>query len=167
MTTLVVEQAGLCLMQDAGRPGQAAIGVGSSGAADRSSYDLANRLLGNRPGAAALEVVLGGLDVRAEGTAWVCVTGAPAPLDVDGRAEPTGAVVALRPGQRLRIGQPASGLRSYLAVRGGFAVEPVLGSRSRDTLAELGPAKVAAGDRLPVGGETAADLLVDAVPPRS
>src|SRR5690606_1977950 len=130
---------GPCLVQDAGRPGHAAIGVGVAGAADRSSYALGRRLLGNADDAAALEVVLGGLEVEATGVVWACVTGAPAPLTVDGRAEPTGAVVALRPGQRLRLGTPPSGLRSYLSVRGGIDVPPLLGSRSRDTLAGLGP----------------------------
>ena len=130
MTALVVRRVGLALVQDAGRPGQAAIGVGRSGAADRSSYALANRLVGNAAGSAALEVALGGLEVEAvDGTAWLAVTGAPAPLLLDGRPEPTGAVLALRPGSRLALGMPANGLRSYLAVRGGFDVSPVLGSR--------------------------------------
>jgi biotin-dependent carboxylase-like uncharacterized protein len=162
---LVHAVAGPCLVQDAGRPGHAAIGVGVSGAADRSSYALANRLLGNAPGAAALEVTLGGLEVEATGVVWVCVTGAPAPLTVDGRAEPTGAVLALRPGQRLRLGLPATGLRSYLAVRGGVDAPSLLGSRARDTLARLGPEPVRAGDRLGAGQDGTGEMLVDAVPP--
>lgn len=163
---LVHRVGGPCLVQDAGRPGHAAIGVGSTGAADRASYALGNRMLGNAPGAACLEVVLGGLEVEATAAAWVCVTGAPAPLDVDRRAEPTGAVLRLRPGQRLRLGLPASGLRSYVAVRGGLDARPVLGSRSRDTMAEVGPAPVSAGDRLPIGAAVDGDILVDAVPPQ-
>lgn len=152
------------LVQDRGRPGHAAIGVGASGAADRAAHALANRLLANDPGAATLEVVLGGLEVEAAGTLWVCVTGAPAPLSLDGRAEPTGAVLALRPGQRLALGTPASGLRSYLAVRGGLDLPPLLGSRAHDSLAGLGPAPVRAGDRIAVGREVAGAIGVDAVP---
>lgn len=167
MSRIEVLAAGSALAQDAGRPGHAAIGVGRSGAADRASYALANRLVGNRLGAAALEVVLGGLEVAArEGTVWVAVTGAPAAITVDDRAEPTGAVLALRPGQRLRLGTPSSGLRSYLAVRGGFDLPEVLGSRSRDTLADLGPAPLAAGDVLEVGDEAIEEIRVDAVPPQ-
>lgn len=167
MSALVVRAVGgPVLVQDAGRPGHAAIGVGSAGAADRASYTLGNRLVGNDPRAAALEVVLGGLEVEAAGHVTVCVTGAPAPLDVDGRPEPSGAVLTLRPGQRLRLGSPASGLRSYLAVRGGIDVVPLLGSRSRDTLAGLGPGPVRAGDVLPVGRLAAGEVLVDAVAPR-
>lgn len=166
MTTIVVRRVGLALVQDTGRPGQAAIGVGRSGAADRTSYALANRLVGNAAGAAVLEVTLGGLEVQAvDGTVWVAVAGAPAPLLVDGRPEPTGAVLALRPGSLLSLGQPASGLRSYVAVRGGVDAAPVLGSRSHDTLAGLGPAPLAAGDELRVGADAADEMRVDAVPP--
>lgn len=166
MSAVVVHAVGgPCLVQDAGRPGHAAIGVGRSGAADRASYGLANRLLGNAPGAAALEVVLGGLEVEATDVVWVCVTGAPVPLLVDERPEPTGAVLALRPGQRLRLGTPASGLRSYVGVRGGIDLPALLGSRSRDTLSGLGPEPLAVGDRVPVGTELAGAMLVDAVAP--
>ena len=167
MSALLVRAVGgPVLVQDAGRPGHAAIGVGAAGAADRASYTLGGRLVGNGPGAAALEVVLGGLEVEADGHVTVCVTGAPAPLDVDGRPEPSGAVLTLRPGQRLRLGMPASGLRSYLSVRGGLDVPPLLGSRARDTLAGLGPEPVRAGDVLPVGADAAGEVLVDAVAPR-
>ncbi|HWJ81330.1 MAG TPA: biotin-dependent carboxyltransferase family protein [Nocardioides sp.] len=164
MSVLVVHRAELVLVQDAGRPGRAAIGVGRSGAADRAAYELGNRVVGNRPGAAALETVLGGLEVEAATTAWVCVTGAPAPLTVDGRPEQPGTVLALRAGQRLRLGVPPSGLRSYVAVRGGIAAPAVLGSRSRDTLAGIGPDQVRPGDRLEIGAEATEPLRVDAVP---
>ncbi|MEZ0581107.1 biotin-dependent carboxyltransferase family protein [Nocardioides sp. MH1] len=166
MTALgVLATGGPCLVQDAGRPGLTTIGVGRSGAADRSSYDLANRLVGNVPGAATLEVTLGGLEVEArDGTVWVAVTGAPVPVTRAGRDEPTGAILALRPGERLRLGVPASGLRSYVAVRGGLGVPPVLGSCSRDTLAGLGPAPLAAGDVVPVGDRVGDEMRVDAVP---
>jgi biotin-dependent carboxylase-like uncharacterized protein len=42
-------------------------------------------------------------------------------------------------------------MRAYVAVRGGIAVPPVLGSCSRDTLAGIGPEPLRAGDELPVG----------------
>lgn len=166
MSALLVRAVGgPVLVQDAGRPGHAAIGVGAAGAADRASYALGGRLVGNEAKAAALEIVLGGLEVEAAGHVTLCVTGAPVPLDVDGRPEPTGAVLTLRPGQRLRLGTPTSGLRSYLSVRGGLDVAPLLGSRSRDTLAGLGPEPVGAGDVLRVGHAVAGEILVDAVPP--
>lgn len=138
-------------VQDRGRRGWAAIGVTTSGAADRAAADLANRLVGNDPDAAVVEVTAGGLRLRAGRTVLVAVTGAPAPVSVDGRAAPLNAPLTLAAGEVLTLGLPAAGLRSYVAVRGGVAVPPVLGSRSTDTLSGLGPAPLAAGDVLPVG----------------
>ena len=100
MNALVVEAVGpLALVEDLGRPGHASVGVTGSGAADRRALRLANRLLGNAEGAAGVEVLLGGLAVRADGAVRVCVTGAPAPVLVDGRAAPLGAPLDLRDGQ--------------------------------------------------------------------
>jgi biotin-dependent carboxylase-like uncharacterized protein len=157
----------LTTVQDGGRTGWASIGVPRSGAADRPAAALANRLVGNQPSAAVLEVTAGGLRVRAGRTVLVALTGAPAPLTVDGRAAPLNAPVTLHPGAELQLGMPAVGLRSYLAVRGGLDVPEVLGSRSTDTLSGLGPAPVRAGDVLPIGGLAADEPIVDvaAVPP--
>lgn len=138
-------------IQDQGRPGWFSSGVGHSGAVDLSSYALANRLVANPEGAAAIESVLGGLVVQATTTTTVTVTGAAAPVLVDGRPAAHHSVLTLRPGQQLTLGLAPVGLRTYLAVRGGIAVEPVLGSRSTDTLAGIGPAPLAPGDELPIG----------------
>jgi biotin-dependent carboxylase-like uncharacterized protein len=151
----------LATVQDRGRAGWAAIGVTRSGAADRSAAALANRLVGNDPSAALVEVTAGGLRVRAERTVLVAVTGAPAPLALDGRAAPLNAPLTLRPGAALSLGLPPVGLRSYLAVRGGVDVPAVLGSRSTDTLSGLGPAPLRAGDVLPVGALSADEPVVD------
>lgn len=138
------------LFQDAGRAGNAAIGVGVSGAADRSSYLSANRLVGNDDGAAVIESVLGGLALQAGGDVIVAVTGAQVPVTVDGERADPGAPLDLRAGQQLKLGTPKQGLRSYLAVRGGFDVPKVLGSRSTDTLSGVGPPPIARGDRVAV-----------------
>ena len=151
-------------MQDLGRPGLAASGVGRSGAADRAALTLANRLVANPEDAAGVEVVFGGLEVRAHGLLTVALAGAPAPADVDGTPVGPYSVLTLHPGQVLRLGVPPTGLRSYLAVRGGIAVEPVLGSRSTDVLAELGPPKLTAGTLLPVGPEPAEFPVLDVAP---
>ena len=153
------------LVQDLGRPGFAAVGVGPSGAADRGSLRLANRLLANPADAAAIEVVLGGLVLRAVGDVVVAVAGAPAPLDVDGTAVAHCSVVPVASGQVLRLRTPAVGLRSYLAVRGGVDVPPVLGSRSTDTLSGIGPDPLAPGVVLPVGAAPASFPITDAAPP--
>lgn len=149
----------LTTVQDSGRPGMAALGVGRSGACDRASYRLANRLVGNAPGAAALEVTAGGLQLRADDELIVVTTGA--------RCESAFAHNApsrLRAGDELLLGAPAAGLRTYVAVRGGFAVEPVLGSCSTDLLAGLGPAAVATGDVLAVGEPNAPMARIDLAP---
>ncbi|MCW0212184.1 MAG: biotin-dependent carboxyltransferase family protein [Pseudonocardia sp.] len=152
------------LVQDLGRPGHAASGVGRSGAADRAALWLGNRLVANPEGAAGIEIVLGGFAVRAAALLTVALTGAAAPATVDGRPVGHHAVILLRRGQELRLGTPPAGLRTYLAVRGGIEVPPVLGSRSTDVLSGIGPAPLAKGDELPVGPEPEAFPLVDVAP---
>ncbi len=150
-TLQVLATGPMVLVEDDGRPGLAAVGVGRSGAADRASYRLGARLVGHAPGRAALEVLLGGLTVRAHGRVTVALTGAPAPTTVDGRRVAHSSLVDVPDGATLTLGMPATGLRTYLTVRGGIDVPPVLGSRSTDTLSQLGPPPVQVGDVLPVG----------------
>jgi biotin-dependent carboxylase-like uncharacterized protein len=149
------------LVQDLGRPGYAHLGVPHSGALDRPAAALANRVTGNDEAAACLEVLLGGLAVTTDDGVWVAVTGAPCEVVVDGRAREFGAAVRVPADGTLRLGRPAVGLRTYVAVAGGIAVEPVLGSRSTDTLGRVGPPPVRTGDVLPVGAHAGAPLPVD------
>jgi len=121
----VLSTGALTTVQDAGRPGQAAIGVGRSGACDRRSYRLANRLVGNPESAAALEVTFGGLVLRADDDLVLVTTGARCT-----GLWPHNSPTSLRSGEELRLGIPTSGLRTYVAVRGGLRVDPVLGSCS-------------------------------------
>lgn len=166
MAWLEVLRAGArTTVQDRGRPGHAALGVGTSGAADVVAHDSANRLVGNDPGAATLEVTLGGLRVRVHGTGTVAVTGAPTPVTVNGAPRPLYSTLHLRDGDEIALGIAAAGLRSYLAVRGGIDVPPVLGSRATDTLSGIGPAPVRAGDRLPVGRPRRELPVADLIPP--
>jgi len=151
-------------VQDLGRPGLGALGVGASGAADRGSLRLANRLVGNPEWAAALEVTLGGLRARLSATTVVALTGAPAQLRLAGRDAGAYGPIDVPAGAELEVGRPWAGLRSYLGVRGGIAVRPVLGSRSTDVLAGLGPPIVRDGDRLPVGADTVGLPNVDVAP---
>lgn len=160
----VLATGALALVQDLGRPGIAASGVARSGAADRGALRLANRLVANAEGTAGIECLFGGLAVRALSALTVAVTGAPAPADVDGTPMGHNAVLALRPGQVLTLGVPASGLRTYLAVRGGVDIAPVLGSRATDLLSGTGPPQLAADDRIPTGPEPATFPLVDLAP---
>ncbi|MFV2198589.1 biotin-dependent carboxyltransferase family protein [Nocardiopsis sp. LOL_012] len=160
----VLETGPLTTVQDTGRFGCADLGVGRSGAADARSHALANRLVANPVGAAALEATVGGLGVRAHGAVTVAVTGAPVPLAVDGRPVPLNTVLRLPDGAELSMGAARRGLRSYLAVRGGVDVAPVLGSRSTDVLAGLGPAVPRPGDLLPVGAPPARFPVADHAP---
>jgi biotin-dependent carboxylase-like uncharacterized protein len=153
-------------IQDLGRPGWFSAGVGVSGAADPVSLRSANRLVGNDEHAAGIECVLGGLHLLALAPVTLAVTGAPAPITVDATPATHSSVLHLQAGQHLRLGLAPAGLRVYVGIRGGLAVEPVLGSRSRDTLAGLGPDPLEAGSELPVGPPPAAPPTTDVVPVR-
>lgn len=150
--TLRIERTGPgVFVEDLGRAGWAHLGVPRSGAADLGALRLANRIVGNLEWAAGLEVLLGGLEFLATDYLVVAVCGAACPVKLDGRPMPRDAVLDLPPGSRLSLGAAETGLRAYLAIRGGIDVPPVLGSRSWDTLARLGPKPVRPGDTLPVG----------------
>lgn len=141
----VLDPGPLTTVQDLGRTGWASLGVPRSGAFDRAAARLANRLVGNPVDAAVLELTVGGLALRVLDAATFACTGARCPgPDWD-------AAFTARPGAVLRFGHPARGLRSYLAVRGGWDLAAELGSRSTDLLSGLGPAALRTGDRLPVG----------------
>lgn len=154
----------LTLVQDLGRPNLAGIGVTRSGAADRTAFRLGARLLAQDYGHAALEVTFGGLEVRARGDLTVTLTGAPAPAAVDGHGVGYCAPLLLGDGATLRLGVPAVGVRSYLAVRGGIDVPVALGSRSRDVLSGLGPDPLSPGDVVPVGAAPVTFPNVDVAP---
>ena len=118
----VLETGPLSLIQDLGRPGYLSSGVGVSGAADRGSAKLANRLVGNDENSACIEVLMGGLALRAPQVTIVAVTGAPATALLDGIPMGHASVIVMQPGQTLRLQYAQVGLRSYVGVRGGVAV---------------------------------------------
>jgi KipI family sensor histidine kinase inhibitor len=143
------------LFQDLGRHGQAGQGVSASGAMDPGALRSANRLVGNAGDTACIEIVYGGFQLVSRGETVVAFTGADTTIELTSangaRSEvPNHAAIALSDGDSLKLGEPRAGIRSYLAVRGGFIVAPVLGSRSTDTLAHVGPSHIKAGDVLPV-----------------
>jgi len=163
---LVIERPGFyATIQDAGRRGLGHLGVGRSGALDAESLAEANWLVGNPAGAAGIEIAPGGFECRAIGDLVVAVTGARVPLaigelspdelssDEEQRPAPFRTPFLLRAGERLSFGLPHAGFRCYLAVRGGVAVAPILGSRSTDTLSSLGPLPLRGGVVIPVGAE--------------
>jgi biotin-dependent carboxylase-like uncharacterized protein len=159
----VVSPGPMSTVQDLGRPGFGHLGIGRSGAADRPAHLMANRIVGNEAGDATIEMTLGRLRVRFADDAVIALTGAAvgATCGAARGAASAGATVPMETaftvpaGQELRVGAPRTGLRTYLAVRGGITVPPVLGSRSTDTLSGIGPARLAAGMTLPVGSAVA------------
>ena len=163
----VLSPGPLTTIQDLGRAGLAAVGVGASGAADRGSLRLANRLVGNPEDAAALELTYGGLRLRFPAAATLALTGAPCPITVDDRAAAMDSPIRVSAGQRVTVGMPSEGVRTYLAVRGGIDVAPVLGSRSTDLLSGIGPPVLEAGTRLPIGRRVEGFPNVDIAPRRS
>ena len=162
----IVDGGPLTTVQDRGRPGHAAMGIGGAGAADRRSHALANRLVGNAEGAATLEVLLGGLTFRSDGPVIFAVTGA----EVDVLAGPNRKPLChntrhhITAGTVIELGRARTGLRCYVAVRGGIDCAEVLGSRSRDTLADIGPAPLRAGDQLGIGCDVLALPATDFAP---
>ncbi len=163
--SIVVRNPGpLTTVQDLGRVGLAHLGVPTAGAVDRRAFGLANRLVGNRRDAAALEITLAGPELELEAGGWVALTGGRVAAELGERAVPMDVAVRVEPGQVLRIGSLSSGLRAYLAVRGGIGVAEVLGSRSTDTLAGIGPPRLAEGTRLPVGDLVEGDPFQQVAP---
>ena len=160
----VVRAGPLTTVQDEGRTGVAALGVPRAGALDQPAYRLANRLVGNAPGAAVLETTLGGVALRALAPLVAAVTGAPSPVRVDGTPVAWGAPVRLAAGAVLEVGAAADGVRGYVALDGGVGVRPVLGSRSADLLSRLGPPPLADGDVLPLGRPGAAPTRIEPLP---
>lgn len=129
---MIVEvlRAGLCdLVMDAGRPGWGRLGVPAGGAADREALAAANRLVGNPPDAAGLEIVGRGPHLHFPRGGVIALTGAPfRTARAAGLAAGWNQTLVLAAEEILRLGEPESGYRCWLAVRGGLAVVPVLGS---------------------------------------
>ncbi|MER5397239.1 biotin-dependent carboxyltransferase family protein [Streptomyces sp. NPDC002599] len=163
----VVRAGALTTVQDQGRPGHAHLGVPRSGALDAPAAALANRLVANPAEAAVLETTVDGCALRPRSTVTVAVTGAPCPVRVDGRPVAWGAPVRVPAGALLDVGPARAGLRSYVAVSGGVAVDPVLGSRSTDLLSGLGPPPLTDGAVLPLGSPGTLHARVDVVPHRA
>ncbi|KUL68950.1 MULTISPECIES: biotin-dependent carboxyltransferase family protein [unclassified Streptomyces] len=160
----VVRAGALTTVQDLGRPGHAHLGVPRSGALDPPAAGLANRLVGNPVDAAVLETTLDGCTVRPRSTVAVAATGAPCRVTVDGRPVAWGAPVRVPAGALLDVGPATAGVRTYVAVSGGVAVEPVLGSRSTDLLSGLGPSPLTDGAVLPLGRPAGPHARVDVAP---
>ena len=163
--TLTVHAVGaIALLEDRGRAGLAHLGLGHSGAADRASHDLANRLVGNNVDGACIEATLGMLEVRVDKPILIAVTGAAVEVRCDARLQAVNTSFWVPPNSTVRLGRPAAGLRSYLAVRGGLRGVDVLGSVSWDSMAKLGTPPLKSGDVLQVADAAAEPPATDLAP---
>ena len=161
---LVIERPGLfSSLQDFGRFGYQRFGISASGAMDSLSLQLANRLVGNPRDMAAIELTMLGLSATVEeGPARLALAGTDMPLSINGRPAEGWRAHALAPGDRIEIGAARTGMRAYLAIAGGFAVAPSLGSLSTHSRSAIGGFEgraLRAGDRLPLQEAPAAPLL--------
>jgi len=150
MSVRVLSPGLLTTVQDRGRKGRAAIGVGCGGAMDVVALRLANSLVGNTPDAAALEITLRGPRLAFAHATLIALTGAQIDARCSDATVPMWRPVLLRAEVELHLGGMRSGARTYLAAAGGFDLPAVLGSRSTDVNAALGPLArpLAAGDIL-------------------
>lgn len=154
MTLKIVKSGLATTIQDMGRPGYFHLGIPEGGAMDRLSMRAANMLVGNPEDAAGLEAVFMGPEIEFTQEASVAVTGAELPVMVDGEPRETWTSFTMKPGQVLSFGFLQAGARAYIAVSGGIATEPDLGSRSTYPIGALGGVEgraVQPGDELPVG----------------
>ncbi len=153
MTIHVLRPGLLTTVQDLGRYGLQHLGVVPGGAMDTVAHRLANALVGNEAGAATLECTVVGPELEFEAPALVALTGGVFDSAIGGEFFPQNRPVLLPAGARLRIGNALRGARGYLAVLGGIAVPPVLGSRSTYVPAGFGGFQgraLRAGDLLPI-----------------
>ena len=178
----VVRPGPFSTFQDLGRRGRGHQGVARSGAFDQHAHRLANRLVGNDLDAATIEILLGPCEFESISDVIVSITGTDAlaavghydvTADVNsrGRWMPTREVscnvaFGMHAGEYLRIGSPLNGLRTYLSARGGFAIARVLGSRSDDSLGQIGPLPLQADDLLLIGVTPTAEAWFEVVPLR-
>lgn len=144
----------LTTVQDRGRRGYEHLGVMVGGVLDDYAAAWANRLLGNPPDAAVLEITLVGPTLAVLEGGWAALAGADLQARVDGEPWPPGTAKKLPPGSLVSFGRAVRGARAYLAFAGGLDVPPVLDSRSTDLVSGfggLGGRALAAGDRLRFG----------------
>ncbi|SDS88898.1 sensor histidine kinase inhibitor, KipI family [Brevibacterium sandarakinum] len=156
------------LIQDLGRPGFAAMGVSSAGAADREALRTGNRLVGNAETAAGLESFGGGTKLAIGGHGVAAVTGAHSTITVTSAGGTAyrhhlGEAFSLEDGDELELGAAERGTRIYVAFRGGIDSETALGSASSDTLAHLGPAHLEPDTTVALDRPESAPHLVDAI----
>ncbi|WP_457426210.1 5-oxoprolinase subunit C family protein [Roseateles sp. P5_E7] len=143
----------LATVQDLGRPGWRDRGLSLCGALDEFALQAGNLLVGNPPGAAGLEFTLAAATLRFHADACIAITGTDADASLDGRPLRAWWRQRVRAGQTLKLAAPRERMRSYIAIAGGLALSPALGSLSTDLKGGFGGLDGRAlrdGDHLPL-----------------
>lgn len=154
MSIEVIRPGALSTLQDLGRIGYQRYGVSVGGAMDEWSHRIANRLVGNAESEATLELTLVGPSLKFTRPTLIAITGADLSPSIGGQAIPKSVPVLVGGGAQLDFGRRISGVRSYLAVRGGYDVPCVMGSKTTSLRGAFGGFEGRAlrkGDVLPLG----------------
>jgi antagonist of KipI len=150
MTLYIQEAALMMTVQDGGRFGYQRYGMPESGPMDGWAFQAANRLVGNAPGAACVEVGFSSAEITLDRRCLLALCGVGYSLSVNGRPLPLWMSFLGKPGDYIRVDKIPGGNWAYLAAAGGIQSEVWLGSRSVYPAAGLGR-KLTPGDRLPLG----------------
>ena len=148
----VIQPGILSLLQDAGRFGKHNIGLTNGGPLDKLSFDWANRLLDNDPNDCVIEASIGGLVLQADIDTQIAVTGGDAELSINQQVVPSWQTHSVKAGDKIAFGFAKTASRHYIAVKGGFQVEPMFGSCAtvaREKIGGLNGSALKAGDALP------------------
>lgn len=148
----VINPGILALLQDAGRLGKHQIGLTSGGPLDPEAFYWANRLCQNPNNSTTIEITVGGLQLKAHTDTHIAVTGADMPLTINGEARDNWRSHAVSAGDSIQLGYASEGCRSYLAVSGGFNIEPMFGSSAtvvREGIGGIKGTPLQKGDNLP------------------
>ncbi len=139
-----------------GRLGLWEVGVPPSGPMDSLTFRLANRLVGNADGTAALEITMAGPSLRFNTTAILAIAGPPVVILRNGEPVSPNTAITVVAGDVVKIGKiEQSGLRAYLAIAGGIEAPDYLGSKSTFTLGRFGGhggRALLPGDVIGIGG---------------
>lgn len=162
----VLEPGLFTTVQDLGRPGYRNLGIPASGAIDQDALRAANIILGNEPGAPAIECTAPGPALRMRDEHWVVVAGADLTATLDGAEMQLWRPVRVRSGQEIRFGAPRHGMWAYVALAGGVDAGTVLGSASVYATGRIGR-RLVRGDILgarrvigrPVNARLPADVM--------
>ena len=167
MPVNVISAGILTTIQDLGRPGYFHLGIPIGGAMDRLAMRAANLLVGNPEDAAGLETVFMGPELEFTEDATVAVCGADLPPKLNGEVQPGWTAFDVKAGDVLSFDFLQGGARAYIAISGGIATPPMLGSRSTYPIGALGGIDgrpVQPGDAIPLGPEKASGRAGKSVP---